>query len=63
MKAYVVATETVKDEATFAKYREAIIKTLEPFGARFVVRADAEGWYNSPEYQKIICERPVPPAT
>jgi uncharacterized protein (DUF1330 family) len=80
MTAYVIATETetVTDEATFAKYRAEVPKTLEPFGARFVVRGGnftvvegewkhprlviiefpsrtaAEGWYNFPEYQKVI---------
>ena len=38
MKAFVIATETVKDEAMFGKYREQVLKTLEPFGGRFVVR-------------------------
>jgi uncharacterized protein (DUF1330 family) len=38
MTAYVIATETVNDEATFAKYRAEVPKTLEPFGARFVAR-------------------------
>ena len=38
MKAYVIATETVKDEATFAEYRKHVMATLEPYGATFVVR-------------------------
>jgi uncharacterized protein (DUF1330 family) len=38
VKAYVVATETVKDEATFAKYRQEVMKTLAQFGGQFVVR-------------------------
>ena len=77
MKAYIVAAETVKDEAMFAEYRKAVPATLQAFGkfivrggnlkllegqwphARFVViefpsREAAEGWYGSPEYQKII---------
>jgi len=78
MKAFVIATETVKDEAMFGKYREQVLKTLEPFDGRFVVRGgkftvlegewphprlviiefpsrqQAEGWYRSPDYQKVI---------
>ncbi|MFO1086842.1 MAG: DUF1330 domain-containing protein [Reyranellaceae bacterium] len=38
MKAYVVATETVKDEAKFAEYRQHVPATIEPFGGKFVVR-------------------------
>jgi uncharacterized protein (DUF1330 family) len=38
MKAYVVATETVEDEATFAKYREAVPATIEAFVGKFIVR-------------------------
>lgn len=38
MKAYVIATETVKDETTFAEYRKHVMATLEPYDAKFVVR-------------------------
>jgi uncharacterized protein (DUF1330 family) len=38
MKAYVIATETVNDEATFEKYRVEVPRTVEAFGGRFVVR-------------------------
>ena len=38
MKAYVIATETVNDEAMFARYREEVPKTVAPFGGKFVVR-------------------------
>jgi Domain of unknown function (DUF1330) len=38
MPAYVIATETVENEAMFADYRPAVPETLAPFGARFVVR-------------------------
>ncbi len=38
MTAYLIATETVKDEAMFARYRQEIMPTLEPFGAKFIVR-------------------------
>lgn len=38
MKAYLIAAETVKDEAMFASYREQVLPTLEAFGAKFVSR-------------------------
>ena len=38
MKAYVIATETVNDEVTFAKYRAEVPRTVEPFGGKFIVR-------------------------
>jgi uncharacterized protein (DUF1330 family) len=83
MKAFVVAAETVKDEAMFSEYRKAVPATLEAFGGKFIVRGGelkllegewphprlviiefpsreaAEGWYRSPEYQKIIGLRHV----
>jgi uncharacterized protein (DUF1330 family) len=78
MTAYVIAAETVKDEAMFDEYRKQVPATLAPFGGKFIVRggkvtvhegawphprtvviefpsrAEAEGWYKSAEYQKII---------
>jgi uncharacterized protein (DUF1330 family) len=78
MKAFVIATETAKNEAMFAEYRKAVPATIEAFGGKFIVRGGdlkllegewphprlviiefpsreaAEGWYRSPEYQKII---------
>ncbi len=78
MTAYVIAAETVKDEAMFDEYRKQVPATLAPFGGKFIVRggkvtvhegawphprtvviefpsrAQAEGWYKSAEYQKII---------
>jgi len=39
--AYVIATETVKDEATFAKYREEVPKNVTAFGGKFIVRGGA----------------------
>ena len=78
MSAYLIAVETVHDEAMFAEYRKQVIATLEAFGGRFVARGgkltvlegewqhprtviiefpsreSAEGWYKSPDYQKII---------
>ncbi|CAN5890349.1 DUF1330 domain-containing protein [soil metagenome] len=81
MKAYVIAAETVKDQAMFDEYRKLVPDTLTPFGGSFVARggsftvlegtwpdprlviiefpsrADAEGWYRSAAYQKIISLR------
>lgn len=41
MKAFVIAAETVKDEAMFADYRVAGPATLEPFEGKFTVRGGA----------------------
>jgi uncharacterized protein (DUF1330 family) len=38
MKAYVLAAETIKDEALFADYRKAVVRTLAPFSGQFIVR-------------------------
>jgi uncharacterized protein (DUF1330 family) len=81
MKAYVIATETIKDEAMFDRYRKAVVGTIASFGGQFVARGgnltileaewphtrlviiefpsrrDAEGWYKSADYQKIISLR------
>jgi uncharacterized protein (DUF1330 family) len=38
MTAYLIAVETVHDEAMFAEYRKQVIATLEAFGGRFVAR-------------------------
>ena len=78
MTAYVIAAETVNDEAMFDEYRKQVPATLTPFGGKFIVRGgkvtvhegkwphprtvviefpsrgQAEGWYKSAEYQKII---------
>jgi uncharacterized protein (DUF1330 family) len=78
MKAFVIAAETINDEALFSEYRKAVPATLEAFGGKFVVRGGnlnlldgewphprlviiefpsreaAEGWYKSPEYQRIV---------
>jgi uncharacterized protein (DUF1330 family) len=72
-KAYVIAAETISDEAGFAQYRPAVPPTVSPFGGKFIVRGGnftslegtwplpsrdaAEGWYNSPAYQEIISLR------
>jgi uncharacterized protein (DUF1330 family) len=38
MKAYAIAAETVKDQATFDTYRKVVPETLIPFGGQFIVR-------------------------
>jgi uncharacterized protein (DUF1330 family) len=38
MKAYVIAQETIKDEAMFAEYRKDAVATLAEFGGQFIVR-------------------------
>ena len=38
MKAYIVVTETVNDQAMFDAYRKEVPATLTPFGGEFVVR-------------------------
>jgi Domain of unknown function (DUF1330) len=41
MKAFVVAAETIRDDAVFAAYRKQVPATLEAFGGRFVARGGA----------------------
>lgn len=41
MTAYVIAVETIHDEAMFADYRRQVMPTLAAFGANFVVRGGA----------------------
>jgi uncharacterized protein (DUF1330 family) len=38
MKAFVIAAETIKDEAMFASYRKEVPATLEAFGGKFITR-------------------------
>lgn len=38
MKAYVIATETIRDEAMFAEYRNKVVGTVSAFGGQFIVR-------------------------
>ena len=38
MKAYVIATETIKDQAMFDSYRKEVVSTVAPFGGQFIVR-------------------------
>ena len=60
MKAYVIAVETIHDEAMFAAYRQQVVPTLEAFGGRFVVRGGAltvmEGDW--PHRRTVIIEFP-----
>jgi uncharacterized protein (DUF1330 family) len=60
MKAYVVAAETVNDEAMFDLYRKDVPKTLEPFGGTFVTRGGEltvlEGTWLHPRF--VVIEFP-----
>ena len=60
MSAYLIAVETVHDEAMFAEYRKQIIATLEAFGGRFVARGGKltvlEGEWQHP--RTVIIEFP-----
>ncbi|MFH0303028.1 DUF1330 domain-containing protein [Bradyrhizobium sp. 31Argb] len=38
MKAYVIATETINDQAMFDAYRKEVPRTLVPFGGNFIAR-------------------------
>lgn len=57
MKAYVIATGTVKDEAKFGEYRQHVPATVEPFGGKFVVRGGqvevVEGTWSTPRLVMI----------
>jgi uncharacterized protein (DUF1330 family) len=61
MKAYVIALETVHDEAMFAEYRKHVVSTLTPFGAQFVARGGKytvlEGQWQHP--RTVIIEFPT----
>ena len=60
MKAYVIAVETIHDEAMFAAYRQQVMPTIEAFGGRFVVRGGAltvlEGEW--PHRRTVVIEVP-----
>ena len=60
MKAYVIAVETIHDEAMFAAYRQLVMPTIEAFGGSFVVRGGAltvmEGDW--PHRRTVIIEFP-----
>ena len=60
MKAYVIAAETVSDEAMFASYRKEVPATIEAFGGRFIVRGGkvsiVEGQW--PRARTVVIEFP-----
>jgi uncharacterized protein (DUF1330 family) len=60
MSAYLIAVETVHDEAMFAEYRKHVIATLEAFGGRFIARGGKltvlEGEWQHP--RTVIIEFP-----
>ena len=60
MSAYLIAVETVHDEAMFAEYREQVLATVEAFGGRFIARGGKltvlEGEWQHP--RTVIIEFP-----
>ena len=38
MKAFVIAAETIKDQAMFDQYREEVVGTVTQFGGQFIAR-------------------------
>jgi uncharacterized protein (DUF1330 family) len=60
MKAYVIALETVHDQAMFAEYAKGVAATLAPFEGRFVARGGKftvlEGEWQHP--RTVIIEFP-----
>jgi uncharacterized protein (DUF1330 family) len=60
MKAYLVAAETVNDEAMFAEYRKHVPGTLEKFGGKILARGGRlsllEGAWKDPRL--VIIEFP-----
>ena len=56
MKAYLIAVETVHDEAMFAEYRKQVVDTVKPFGGQFIARAVLEGQWQNP--RTVIIEFP-----
>ena len=60
MSAYLIAMETVHDEAMFAEYRKQVVATVEAFGGRFVARGGKltvlEGEWRHP--RTVIIEFP-----
>jgi uncharacterized protein (DUF1330 family) len=60
MKAYVVALETIHDQAMFAEYAKGVAATLLPFEGRFVARGGKftvlEGEW--PQPRTVIIEFP-----
>ena len=60
MTAYLIAAETVHDEAMFADYRKQVVATVEAFGGRFIARGGnltvLEGQWQHP--RTVIIEFP-----
>jgi uncharacterized protein (DUF1330 family) len=60
MKAYVIAAETIKDQAAFEEYKKLVPETVVPFSGRFVVRGgeltNLEGQWPHPRL--VIIEFP-----
>jgi uncharacterized protein (DUF1330 family) len=60
MKAYVIAAETINDQATFDEYKKLVPETVVPFGGKFVVRGgeltNLEGQWPHPRL--VIIEFP-----
>ena len=60
MKAYVIAAETVNDQAIFAAYAKEVPRTLVPFGGKFITRGGSftalEGQWPNPRL--VIIEFP-----
>ena len=61
MKAYVIAAETVNDQAMFDIYRKEVVGTIAPFGGQFIVRGGTltvlEGEWRHPRL--VIIEFPT----
>lgn len=61
MKAYLIAVETVQDEAMFAEYRKQVVGTVGPFGGQFIARGGKltvlEGEWQHP--RTVIIEFPT----
>jgi uncharacterized protein (DUF1330 family) len=38
MKAYVIAAETIKDQAMFDEYKKAVVATVTAYGGKFIAR-------------------------
>ena len=61
MKAYVIALETVHDEAMFAEYRKHVAGTVAAFGGQFIARGGKftvlEGQW--PHSRTVIIEFPT----
>jgi len=60
MTAYLIAVETIHDEAMFAEYRKQVVATVEAFGGRFIARGKLsvlEGQW--PHSRTVIIEFPA----